>query len=154
MVITILALMVSVAVFNAPPPRSSAKDEAERFAARLIAASEDAVLQGSVMSVEMTPFGYRILRYANGEWRADENAGRFSDRAFAPGVAVTLTLEDAALANKPPKERMDADAPQRIILDPVGVAPAFSALFADDRERWIVRGNENQTVEVQNDGRR
>lgn len=154
-VMAILALLVSVAVFNAPPPRSTARAEAERFAARLVAASEDAVLQGSVMRIEMTPSGYNIARYANGEWKADDGAGRFGARSFAPGIAVTLTIDDAALANRRDEDRaMKKDDAQRIILDPLGAAPAFTAAFADGRERWLVRSNENQTIEVVNDGRR
>lgn len=154
-VISILALLVTVAVFNAPPPRSSARDEAERFAARLTVARQDAVLEGAVMSVEMTPRSYLVARYANGEWRVDENAGRFGERSLARGVTAALTLEDAALANKPGDRRgMRADNPQRIVLDPIGIAPKFSVEFVDSRSRWLVRGGEGQKFEVIANGRR
>lgn len=155
-VMAILALLVSVAVFNAPPARSNARDEAERFAARFVAASEDAVLQGSVMRIEMTPGGYTIARYANGEWKADDGAGRFAAHSFASNVAVTLTVEDAALANRRGENRSmkKKDDAQRIILDPLGAAPAFTVAFADGRQRWRVRSNESQTIEVVNDGLR
>lgn len=154
-VMAILALLVSVAVFNAPPARSNARDEAERFAARLVAASEDAVLQGSVMRIEMTPGGYTIARYANGEWKADDGAGRFAAHSFASNVAVTLTVDDAALANRRGDDRsMKKDDAQRIVLDPLGAAPAFTVAFADGRQRWRVRSNESQMIEVVNDGLR
>lgn len=154
-VMAILALLVTVAVFNAPPPRSSARAEAERFAARLVAASEQAVLQGAVMSIEMTPAGYRVLRYAGGKWTAGGDTGGFTERRFGRGVSVTLIIEDAALANRSTADGAGAkERAQRIVLDPVGVAPAFEAAFADSRGRWLVRGGENQTVEVVDDGPR
>lgn len=154
-VMAILALLVSVAVVNAPPARSNARDEAERFAARLVAAQEDAVLEGSVMRIEVTPGGYAVARYANGEWKADDGAGRFAAHSFASNVAVTLTVEDAALANRRGDDRaMKKDEPQRIILDPLGVAPAFTIAFVDSRARWLVRSNDDQTIEVLSDGRR
>lgn len=152
-VMAILALLVSVAVFNAPPPRSNARDEAERFAARLVVASEDAVLQGSVMRIEVTPGGYAVARYANGEWKADDGAGRFAAHSFAPNVAVALTIDDAALANRRGEDTtMKKDEPQRLILDPLGAAPAFTIAFADSRGRWRVRSNDDQTIEVGEDG--
>lgn len=153
-VVAILALVTSVAVFSAPPPQSSARAEAERFAARLGAAVEDAILTGVVMSAEVTPAGYRILRYDGGAWRADDGRGRFAERKFARNVRVTLTLEDAALANRVMTERNETgrkeeEEPQRIIIDPVGLTSPFTAEFSARRETWIVRGDAGGAVEVE-----
>lgn len=140
-VVTILALVTSIAVFNAPAAHSNARVEAERFAARADAAFEDAVLEGAVMSIEMTPAGYRVVRYGNGEWRAVEGRGRPAERRFPKSLRVTLTLEDAALQNKRKMERpSDKDEPQRIVIDPIGLTAPYTVEFADGRDTWLVRG--------------
>ncbi|MEX0645770.1 MAG: type II secretion system protein, partial [Parvularculaceae bacterium] len=43
-VMAILALVASIAVLSAPPARGAARDEAERFAARFIAACEESIV--------------------------------------------------------------------------------------------------------------
>lgn len=151
-VMAILALLASLAVFNAPPPRSSAKLEAERFAARIAAAMDDAVLLGAVMSVEITDEGYAILRYANGEWKPDAASSRFAARAFPREVAITVTVEEAARANRGAvAPAMQEEAARRIVFDPIGVTPAFVVEFVDNRGKWRVEGGGGRKIEVSGD---
>ncbi|MEZ5927242.1 MAG: type II secretion system minor pseudopilin GspH [Parvularculaceae bacterium] len=150
-VVVILALVTSIAVFNAPAVRSNARVEAERFAARTNAAFEDAVLEGSVMSIEMTPAGYKVLRYGDGKWNAVETRGRATEREYPKNVRVTLTVEDAALKNKSKMERpSEKDEPQRIIIDPIGLTAPFTVEFADGRDTWSVIGGAGK-VKVEHD---
>ena len=52
-VITIIALASAVVVFAIPDPRGRVVDEAERFAARVLAARDDAVVQGRDVRVRV-----------------------------------------------------------------------------------------------------
>ncbi len=150
-VMAILALAASVIVLNAPPARSLAKEESERFAARLGAAWEDSVIQGKAMSVAVGARGYRIERYVGGQWKEEVSGRRFASRTVPEGVVLLATVEDPAAGN----EKKTADAEEvretRIILDPIGLTTPFKVEFRDRRESWIVRNLPDETIMVSHD---
>jgi general secretion pathway protein H len=69
-VITIIALASAVVVFAIPDPRGRVVDEAERFAARVLAARDDAVVQGRDVRVRVSAGGYSVERRRRGTWEA------------------------------------------------------------------------------------
>lgn len=152
-VMAILAFVATLAVVNAPPARSSAKEEAERFAARVQAAWEDAVIRGSVASVALDARGYRVERLVGQEWVPDETRRRFGARALPPAVALVVELRDPAGANEKDTEEAEPAAP-RIVLDPIGATTPFAVAFTDRQGRWLVSNRDDQTIVVaRDDGR-
>ncbi|MGE0410176.1 MAG: type II secretion system minor pseudopilin GspH [Amphiplicatus sp.] len=134
-VMAILALTTMIVVLSAPPVRGPAKDEAERFAARLSAALESAVIAGGPLRLDVTRTGYRFWRFEDGEWAPA--SAPLAPRLLAREVALAVESADAAFANEP-KARMAEDDARHILLDATGMAEPFAVDFADARARWRV----------------
>lgn len=149
-VMAILAFAASVIVLNAPPIRSPAKEEAERFAARLRAAWEDSVIEGDAAAVSLGESEYRVERFVSGKWAPAEAGRRFSERRMPQSVVMVATVDDPAAANE--RKAEDEDGPVRVILDPIGLTTPFRVEFRDSRERWIVRNLPDETIVVARDG--
>lgn len=142
-VLAVLAFAVGVVVVNAPPQRSGAKHEAERFAARLVAASENAASSGAPARARLETTGYRFERYDGDGWRADR-----TERALPAHISLEARPRAAAMAND---SRDDGRAPQWLTLDPVGMTDAYEVAFADAGERWLVSVDVAGRVEVKRD---
>ena len=67
-VIAIIGLMSAAVIFNIPDPRGNLVDEAERFAARVVAARDEAVITARETRVRITPTGYAFDKRRRGEW--------------------------------------------------------------------------------------
>ena len=67
-VIAIIGLMSAAVIFNLPDPRGGLVDEAERFAARAIAARDEAVITARETRVRVTQTGYAFDKRRRGEW--------------------------------------------------------------------------------------
>jgi len=66
--LTILGLMSAVVVLAIPDPRGRLVDEAERFAARAIAARDEAVVSARTTRLTVDQSGYRFAQRRRGEW--------------------------------------------------------------------------------------
>jgi general secretion pathway protein H len=71
-VIAIIGLMSAAVIFNLPDPRGNLVDEAERFAARMVAARDEAVITARETRVRVTQTGYAFDKRRRGEWTAIE----------------------------------------------------------------------------------
>jgi general secretion pathway protein H len=71
-VIAIIGLMSAAVIFNLPDPRGNLVNEAERFAARVIAARDEAVITARETRVRVTQTGYAFDKRRRGEWKAIE----------------------------------------------------------------------------------
>ncbi len=71
-VIAIIGLMSAAVIFNLPDPRGNLVDEAERFAARVVAARDEAVITARETRVRVTQTGYAFDKRRRGEWTAIE----------------------------------------------------------------------------------
>jgi general secretion pathway protein H len=69
-VMTIIALTSAVVMFAVPDPRGRVIDEAEHFAARALAARDDAIVQSRDTRIWITPGGYGVERRRRGTWVA------------------------------------------------------------------------------------
>jgi general secretion pathway protein H len=69
-VIAIIGLTSAAVIFNLPDPRGNLVDEAERFAARAVAARDEAVITARETRVRVTPTGYAFEKRRRGEWSA------------------------------------------------------------------------------------
>lgn len=147
-VMTILAFVAALVALNAPPARSFAKEEAEKFAARTRAAFEDAVIRGRTTSVVLSQTGYKVERLVGDEWKPIVNERYFSERSMPKGVSILATLADPAAANKAAKDKPEEKSPTRIILDPIGLTTPFRVEFSDEKGRFIVSNAADETITI------
>lgn len=119
MTVAIIGLAAGAVVLAVPDPRPSVGQEAERFAARLSRAREEAVLSNRPVAVETTSVGYGFSSFDGASWSALTD-GPFGTERWSAGVTVS------------PAE------PSRVVFDPTGVAePAAFTLRRDGRARTV-----------------
>ena len=105
-VITIVALAAAAVVLVMPDPRGRVRDDAERFAARVRAAHDAAIVEVRPVSLWVTPGGYGFDERADGRWQA------MSDKPlrvaqWGKGIEVTPS---------------GSGGRDRLVFDPTGVA--------------------------------
>ena len=116
-VLFIIGLVASVAVLSIPDSRSGLVDEAERFAGKVIAARDNAVLQSRPMALALDASGYRFEQRRDSAWQPHRD-GPF---AFTPWREGTIAAQDGLGAAS--GDAMKGDD-KRLIFDPVGLASA------------------------------
>lgn len=130
MTVAIIGLAAGAVVLSVPDPRPSVAEEAERFAARLSRAGEEAVLTNRPVAVEATAAGYGFSTFDGSEW-SPLTDGPFGVESWREGVSVSPT------------------GPVRVVFDPTGVAePATITLGRDGRAaRVAVDGAGEVTID-------
>lgn len=119
MVVAILGLAAGAVVLAVPDPRPAVGVEAERFAARLSSARDEAVLSNRPVAVEVTAAGYAFTAFNGREWSG------LSDGPFGPEIWQPATAVSPA-------------AGARFIFDPTGVAdPATLTLARDGKGKTV-----------------
>jgi general secretion pathway protein H len=116
-VLAILGLAAGAILLTAPDSRRSLIQEAERFAAHLVRAKEEAVLTNRTIDVRITPEGYAFGAVSRGLHRP------LDERPFGP---VEWSEDTTAILT-------DTDQRSRIAFDSTGIAtPAAVDLFRSD----------------------
>lgn len=69
-VLAIIGLMSAVVVFAMPDPRGRLADEAERFAARAVAARDRSIVDARAVRLEVDAGGYRFEQRRRSNWVA------------------------------------------------------------------------------------
>jgi general secretion pathway protein H len=120
MVITIIGLAAGAVVLSVPDPRPSVAEDAERFAARLSRAREEAILSNRPVAVETTPSGYGFVVFDGSAWSVLDE-GPFGPETWTAGTTVSPMA-----------------GPVRVVFDPTGVAePATLTLTRERNSRTI-----------------
>ena len=115
MTVAIIGLAAGAVVLAVPDPRPLVSEDAERFAARLSRAREEAVLTNRPVAVEATAAGYGFSSFDGAEW-SPLTEGPFGPEAWSAGVSVAPA------------------GPIRLVFDPTGVAdPATVTLSREGR---------------------
>lgn len=115
MTVAIIGLAAGAVVLSVPDPRPSVAEDAERLAARLSRAREEAVLTNRPVAVEAAAAGYGFSTFDGVEW-SPLTEGPFGRETWSDGLTVS------------PAE------PVRVVFDPTGVAePAALTLARDGR---------------------
>ncbi|MFM9852389.1 MAG: GspH/FimT family pseudopilin [Sphingomonadaceae bacterium] len=89
-VITIIGLMSAVIIFNLPDPRGRVVDEAEQFAARVLAVRDEAILSARETRVRVTKSGYGFDARRRGRWEAIREKPLASAQ-WKPGTGSSAT---------------------------------------------------------------
>lgn len=158
-VITILALASSVVLLNAPPARPEVREDAERFAARLQLAMDEAIATGAALRVTIDAEGYAFERRTGGEWKefADDRAlGRMT---FDKRSVARVELADAAGDNaralgddeRGEDEGGDEEDKREIALDPLGVQTGFTLRLTSREGVFVVKVDEAGAISVKKD---
>lgn len=110
-VLVIVTLLVSFATLRLGDNRAAQLErEAQRLAALLEAAGDEAVLQGQELGLRLEPDGYRFLRYTPPEWAALEDDALLRPRRLPATIRLELRLDGL-----PPPPDADPQAPQIIV---------------------------------------
>jgi len=119
MTVAIIGLAAGAVVLAVPDPRPSVAEDAERLAARLSRAREEAVLSNRPVAVEATAAGYGFSAFDGAEW-SPLTDGPFGFEVWSDGLTVSPA------------------GPIRVVFDPTGVAePASLTLSRDSRSSRI-----------------
>jgi len=119
MVVAILGLAAGAVVLAVPDPRPAVGVEAERFAARLSHARDEAVLSDRPVAVEVTPTGYAFSVFDGRVW-SPLSDGPFGPESWQAGTDIELT------------------GGGRFVFDPTGVAePVMLTLSRDGKSRTV-----------------
>ena len=115
--ITVIALMAGATLWALPSPGGRVADEALRFAARVTAARDQAVIEARPVSLWVTPGGYGFDRRVAGQWLpvADKplRVARWEEGTrVAPGDAsgrLRVTFDPTGLPDRAADVRLDRD---------------------------------------------
>jgi len=155
-VLAIVALVASVAVLNAPPPANDARREADRFAARLQAASQQAIMSGAVIGLDLSAQDYRFYVYDRGAWSLADEASLAPGR-FPSDVSVLVEIPGQAEGNEARGndqggvENSDDGAAPVIFFTPTGETTPLHLRFAARRRFWTLDLDSGGKVSVARD---
>ncbi|WP_164117001.1 GspH/FimT family pseudopilin [Sphingorhabdus sp. Alg239-R122] len=127
-VLFIIGLVAGIAIFTIPDPRGRLVNEAEKFAGRVIAARDNAVLQSRPMALALDTSGYRFEQRRAGAWQPHAE-GPF---AFTPWREGTVAQQMGG-------------TDKRLIFDPVGLA-------SGDMQVVLSREGDSVRVEISRNG--
>jgi general secretion pathway protein H len=159
-VVVILALASSIVLLNAPPSRPAVRDDAERFAARMQLALDEAIASGSPMRVSIDPAGYAFEALKDDAWTALDKAAFLARNDFDKRTTATPEIDDAANDNARALGVDESDETSdeeekgvvHIPLDPLGAQAAFKVRFSSADGAWIVSVSDGAKVSVTQDG--
>ena len=137
-VLFVMGLLAGVVVLSLPGDERALRDEAERFAARTVAARDEAISGARPVALVVGNAGYYFEQRRDAGWQPLD-PGRFGLVGWKPGTAASVAggAAEAASANGPER--------QRVVFDPVGLASS------EARVR-IARGSAALAVSVARDG--
>jgi general secretion pathway protein H len=161
-VIVILALASAVVLLTAPPSRPPVRDDAERFAARVQLALDDAITSAQPMRVTLDAQGYVFETLGADGWAPVATDKAFIRRNFDSGTTATPEIEDAANDNAralgveeesgEEEEAEEEEGAYSIPLDPLGAQTAFSVRFSSGDGVWVVSVDQGAAVSVKENG--
>jgi general secretion pathway protein H len=146
-VLLIIAFVAGVAVLNAPPPRNEARTEAERFALRLIAASEQAIMTGTAYGLSVDSEGFSFFSYSREGWMPSDIVA-LNEAAFPPEIGVIVDVPGSiGNSEKATAKDVGVRAPE-IFFTPTGETTPLELIFQRNKQGWAVSMDRAGEVEV------
>ncbi|WP_428409170.1 type II secretion system minor pseudopilin GspH [Hyphococcus sp.] len=152
-VMALAAMVAGIVVINAPPGRSDVRRTAERLAARLDFAAQEAVTSGALVGLRLDEEGYAFFDYQRGEWKP-ATSERLKTERFPAEFSVAVTRDAAAKKNEPEEKQTENETiirPELRFL-PTGETTPVTVVFQDRREIWRITLDGAGKVEVSDDG--
>ena len=128
-VLFIIGLLAGVVVMAMPGDAQMLRGEAERFAARTIAARDEAITAAAPVALVVSNAGYYFEQRGEGQWLPLDGAGT-GPATWERGTAATVT----------------GSGRTRIVFDPVGLASGELTVR-------LARGTAAQAVGIARDGK-
>ena len=125
-VLMIMGLLAGMAVLTLPGDERKLRSEAERFAARTLAARDEAIVGSRPVSLVVSEQGYYFERRSEGQWQP------------LPGRGFDLTAWDDATTVSTGR--------QRVVFDSLGLASSAAAVR-------LGRGDQALVVQIRRDGK-
>ncbi|NIR58909.1 MAG: type II secretion system minor pseudopilin GspH [Gammaproteobacteria bacterium] len=146
MVLVIIGVIVAFAQLSVGTHDAgrTAQREAERLAALLRLAQEEAVLSGRELGVAFGREGYRFMRLEDGEWVALEDDRLLRPRRFAARLELELQVAGVPAALHAGEEQ----APQVQMLSSGELTPFSLRVGGGDAQGYRVRGRFDGAVAV------
>ncbi len=135
-VLFVMALLAGIAVLGFPDDRAALRRGAERFAARTLAARDEAIVTGAPVAVIVGPAGYYFERRLGGRWQPLDGRALAASE-WPDGASAALALGGAAGGGAPGNARL--------VFDPLGLA-------GDEARISLSRGDEGIAVRIARDG--
>lgn len=105
--------------------------EAQRLAALITLAGEEAVLDGRQLGLSMTPEGYRFLEYGEELWEVVESDRLFRARELPAGVAAELVVDGMPVDVKGPVDEENPEVLKpHLTFSPSGERTPFELTLA------------------------
>lgn len=120
MVVAIIGLAAGAVVLSVPDPRPSVGMDAERFAARLVRAREEAILTNRAVAVDADAAGYAFTSFDGARWSPLID-GPFGPEAWTPDTTVAAR-----------------DGEPRVLFDPTGAAEPVTLAVSRDGQGVVV----------------
>ena len=138
-VLFVMGLLAGVVVLSLPGEGKALRDEAERFAARTVAARDEAISGARPVALVVGRAGYYFEQRRDAGWQPLDPA-RFGLVGWKDGTAASVAggSGEAAPGAATPER-------QRVVFDPVGLASS------EARVR-LARGNAARAVSIARDG--
>ncbi|WP_371432863.1 GspH/FimT family pseudopilin [Novosphingobium sp.] len=121
-VLFVIGLLASVVVLSMPGDERILRNEAERFAARTIAARDEAIVGGAPVALVVGPAGYYFQRRVDGAWLALPGKG-FDLAAWKQGTQATVAQPGGR---------------GRIVFDTLGLASGDGAVRLERGDRHLI----------------
>ena len=151
-VLSIAAMVAGVAIINAPPGRSSARESADQFAARIDFAAQEAMTGGVMLGLKLSDEGYAFYRYSKGNW-SELSVEHISGGRFDSDDSVSYEFVQSSKKNEPEEKpaREEASIQPDIFLFPTGETTPVSVSFSNRNETFRVTLDDAGHVEVTSD---
>ena len=131
----------------------SVQQEAQRLAARLALAGQEAILGAKELALQATSEGYQFLVLDNGEWQVLKDE-ELRPRRLPAGMQLKLTLEGESavpISNQTAdqeKRGKQAEKTARIYLLSSGEMTPFEARLQDDASHYFINGSATGKLEL------
>jgi general secretion pathway protein H len=126
-VMVLIGLITGMAMLSmgTTDPRDRQKLEAERLVKLLELASQEAVVSGDILGLEIFSKGYRFAVVENQKWRQESSDMVFRPRTLMPQMLLALDIEQQVVTLIPEANQVSDPDPQ-IIFTPDGDMALFN----------------------------
>lgn len=145
-VVFLMGLLSGIVALSMPPGMSGPEREAQRLAARLQLAMEEAVVTGDALGFGANSNAYGFFRLRRGQWRAIEDERKFARIAWEPGLSAVIETSGLVLEGDKEGELLPV-----VRFDPVGGMTPFAITLRQEGERVRIIGDAGGAIRIKKD---
>ncbi len=156
-VMVLVGLASAVVVLTLPGGEADLDEEVRGFAANLDRLARESILSSRMLGVRIEGQGFQVYRLRRGTWEpldGEDAQGAFHDGTLVTvgqGVVRAALLEDRSTARDEDDDTPPVVTPQ-IRFDPIGLTTPFWVRFERGSKRYVVRGEDDGTIEIVSEG--